>query len=102
MVHISTTRPASPVLILTRHEVLDRLNEIIVVPVTRTISGLTTELVLSPEDGMPVVCVLNFDHVSLAQRDRVGPALCSLPESRWPEVRQALLVACGFGSQEAG
>lgn len=91
-----------PVLILTRHEVLDRLNEIIVVPVTRTIRGLTTEVVLSSDDGMPVVCALNFDHVSLAQRERVGAALCSLPESRWPEVRRALLAACGFESQEAG
>ena len=89
-----------PGLILTRNEVLEHLQEIIVVPVTRTIRGLTTEVVLSSNDGMPVLCALNFDHVSLAQRDRMGPALCSLPESRWPEARQALLVACGFGGQE--
>ena len=88
-----------PVLILTRSEVVDQLNEIIVAPATRTIRGLATEVVLSPEDGMPLLCALNFDHVSLAQRDRIGSALCSLPESRWPEVRRALLVACGF---EAG
>ena len=88
-----------PVLILTRSDVIDQLDEIIVAPATRTIRGLTTEVVLSPEDGMPVLCALNFDHVSLAQRDRIGAALCYLPESRWPEVRRALLVACGF---EAG
>ena len=86
-----------PILILTRNEVIDRLNEIIVVPVTRTIRGLSTEVVLAPEDGMPVVCALNFDHVSLAQRDRIGSALCSLPDTRWPEVQRALLIACGFG-----
>jgi len=89
-----------PVLILTRNEVMDHLHEIIVVPVTRTIRGLSTEVVLSPDDGMPVVCALNFDHLSLAQRNRIGTALCSLPESRWPEVRRALLVACGFPDQE--
>ncbi len=76
------------------------LTEFIVVPVTRTIRTLTTEVVLSQNDGMPVVCALNFDHVSLAQRDRIGPVLCTLPESRWSEVRQALLVVCGFGGQE--
>jgi mRNA interferase MazF len=43
-----------PVLILTRDEIIDRLNEVIVVPVTRTIRGLTTEVVLTPDDGMPV------------------------------------------------
>ena len=89
-----------PVLILTRDEIIDRLNEIIVVPVTRTIRGLTTEVVLTVEDGMPVSCALNFDHVSLAQRDRIGGLICGLPDSRWPEVRSALMSACGFGSSD--
>ena len=43
-----------PILILTRNEVIDRLNEIIVVPVTRMIRGLSTEVVLTTDDGMPV------------------------------------------------
>ena len=64
-----------PVLILTRDEIIDHLNEVIVVPVTRTIRGLTTEVVLTPEDGMPVTCAVNFDHISLAQRDRIAPVL---------------------------
>jgi mRNA interferase MazF len=85
-----------PVLILTRNEVIDSLNEIIVVPLTRTIRGLATEVVLTPDDGMPVVSALNFDHIALAQRQRIGATLCSLPEERWPEVRRALLLACGF------
>ena len=88
-----------PVLLLTRNEVMDRLNEVIVAPVTRTIRGLATEVLLSPDDGMPVVSAVNLDHVSLAQRNRVGAVLCTLPESRWPEVRRALLVACGFEAQ---
>jgi mRNA interferase MazF len=85
-----------PVLVLTRSEVVDRLNELIVVPATRTIRGLSTEVILTPDDGMPAACALNFDHVSLAQRERIGAALCSLPETRWPEVQRALLIACGF------
>jgi mRNA interferase MazF len=85
-----------PVLILTRDEVIDRLNEIIVAPATRTIRGLTTEVLLTTDDGMPVVCALNFDHVALAQRSRLGGIVCSLPENRWAEVRHALLTACGF------
>jgi mRNA interferase MazF len=87
---------SAPVLILTRDEVIDHLNEIIVVPVTRTIRGVSTEVVLTPEDGMPVVCALNFDHISLAQRDRIGDILCTLPDAHWPEVQQALMIAWGF------
>jgi len=85
-----------PVLILTRDEVLDYLNEIIVVPVTRTIRGLATEVLLTPDDGMPVISALNFDHVALAQHQRIGAVICSLPEERWSEVQRALLTACGF------
>jgi mRNA interferase MazF len=85
-----------PVLILTRDEVIDRLNEIIVVPVTRTIRGLTTGVVLTRDDGMPVSCALNFDHISPAQRDRITGVIGSLPNKRWPEVQSALMMACGF------
>jgi mRNA interferase MazF len=89
-----------PVLILTRDEVADQLNELIVAPLTRTVRGLATEVVLTPDDGMPVVSAINFDHVALAQRARLGTALASLPESRWSEVRSALLTACGFGDSD--
>lgn len=92
-----------PILILTRNEVIDRLNEIIVAPVTRTIRGLSTEVVLTADDGMPVMpvtCALNLDHISLAQRDRLGNVICNLPESRRAEVERALNIACGFVSPE--
>jgi mRNA interferase MazF len=91
-----------PVLLLTRDEVIDALNEIIVVPATRTIRGIATEVLLSSDDGMPTSCALNFDHLSLAQRSRLGPVLTTLPAARWNEVERALLVACGFtGSRES-
>jgi mRNA interferase MazF len=85
-----------PVLLLSRDLVVERLSEFIVVPATRTIRGINTEMVLTEEDGMPVACALNFDHISLAKRDRVGVALTNLKEERWVEVRRALLTACGF------
>ena len=91
-----------PVLILTRTEIVERINEIIVVPATRTVRGISSEVILSPDDGMPTICALNFDHVSLAQRARIGSVLCTVPEERWPEVRRALLVACGFSEPTAG
>ena len=90
-----------PVLLLTRSEVIGQLNEIIVVPATRTIRGLTSEVILTPEDGMPTACALNFDHIALAQRSRLGPVICELHEAKWVEVRRALLVACGFTEREA-
>jgi mRNA interferase MazF len=91
-----------PVLVLTREEVIDHLNEIIVVPATRTIRGLSSEVILTTADGMPTACALSFDHVSLAQRSRIGSVICVLPNDRWSEVQHALLVACGFGDRVTG
>lgn len=91
-----------PVLLLARDQATSTLNEIVVVPVTRTIRGLTTEVILTQDDGMPLVCALNFDHVALARRDRIGALITSLSESRWPAVRSALLVACGFDNGGPG
>ncbi|MBK6517533.1 MAG: type II toxin-antitoxin system PemK/MazF family toxin [Polyangiaceae bacterium] len=85
-----------PVLVLTRDEVVDTLNEIIVAPATRTTRGLKTEVPLTVDDGMPLACVLTFDHVALAQRARIGALITTLDPSRWPEVESALLIACGF------
>lgn len=85
-----------PVLLLTRDDVIDRIKEIMVVPVTRTIRGIKTELLLTENDGMPTTCVLNFDHVTLAHRSRLGARLTDLPDGKWLEVRRALLIACGF------
>ncbi|HSU58877.1 MAG TPA: hypothetical protein VLI55_06155 [Bryobacteraceae bacterium] len=74
---------------------MDRLNEIMVAPVTRTIRGLRTEVLLTEEHGMPAACAVNFDHLSLAS-DRFGSVLCTLSAHHWPEIRRALLNACGF------
>ena len=66
-----------PVLLLTRTSVIDTLNEIIIAPATRTIRGLATEVMLSNADGMPETCALNFDHITLAQRSRLGAIMIS-------------------------
>ena len=49
-----------PVLVLTRDEVIDRLNEIIVAPLTRTIRGLRTEVIPTEEDGMPAAFLVKL------------------------------------------
>jgi mRNA interferase MazF len=88
-----------PVLILSRNVVLDQLNEIIIVPATRTIRELATEVILTPDDGMPTTCALNFDHITLAQRSRIGALICTLPAHRWPDIHKSLMTACGFETE---
>ena len=85
-----------PVLILSRNEVAEKLNEVIVVPITRTVRGLVTEVLLGEEDGMLADCALNFDHLSSVQREQLGARIGFLSDAKWEEARRALLAACGF------
>ena len=83
-------------LLITRDEVIDKLDRMIAAPITRTIRGLETEVVLTPDDGMPTMCAVNPDHVGLVHKQRVGKMICTLPLELWDDIRTALLTACGF------
>lgn len=85
-----------PVLLLTREETIDALDPIMVALITTTIRGIPTEVALSIDEGMPAPSAIKLDHVTLVQRAHVGKLITTLGEARWPEVEQALLVACGF------
>jgi mRNA interferase MazF len=73
-----------PFLILTRDEVIPVLNQLLAVPATRTIRRIPTEVLLGPDDGMPDVCVLSLDNVTL-----VRPGLCTVLITRLGERRMA-------------
>ncbi|MBX3275241.1 MAG: type II toxin-antitoxin system PemK/MazF family toxin [Sandaracinaceae bacterium] len=85
-----------PVLLLTRAETIDVLDPIMVAVITTTVRGIPTEVRLSVEEGMPAPSAIKLDHVTLVRRSDVGRLITTLDEERWPEVEQALLVACGF------
>lgn len=52
-----------PVLILTRNSILDVLDEVTIAPITSTIRHIPSEVILTPEDGLPETCAVNLDHV---------------------------------------
>jgi mRNA interferase MazF len=85
-----------PVLILTRGSALEFLQEVTIAPITTTIRGIPTEVVLTSDDGMPRSCAINLDHVQTVARAKVGGLLTTLPARRMDEVRSALLFALGF------
>ena len=80
---------------LTRNEVIDRLNEVFVVLATTTIRGLRTEVELGPADGMPRTCVLNADNVASLPKGYVGDLITTLSAERLAEVCRALDYATG-------
>ncbi len=85
-----------PVLILTRNSILDVLGEVTVAPLTSTIRRIPSEVVLTPEDGLPEVCAINLDHVQTVSKTRVGSFITTLSDSQMEQVKKALLFALGF------
>lgn len=52
-----------PVVILTRDDVLSRLNQVIAAPATRTVRSIPTEVSLDQGDGMPTECAVTLDNL---------------------------------------
>jgi mRNA interferase MazF len=85
-----------PVLVLGKDEVLPSLAQIPVIPLSTQIRGLSWEVRLSEQDGLPSPCVLKPEWIRAVDRSLIGPYIASLPDSRWGDVRMALLEVLGL------
>jgi mRNA interferase MazF len=84
-----------PVLVLTRDPVADRIAAVVVAACTRTIRGLTSELPLGREDGMPTACVATFDNLHTLRREAFRRPITRLSPAKMDEVCLALSRALG-------
>lgn len=84
-----------PWLILTRTEALAVLNQVLAVPVTRTIRHIPTEVALDEEDGLPAPCVLSLDNVAPIRPSLCTSLVCTLSLEKMRAVCHALEQATG-------
>ena len=91
----ATAKPR-PVLVLTRNEALEHLQQILGVPATTTIRGIPTEVALDQSDGLSIQCVLTLDNVQPVRRALLTERITMLGADRMREVCEALrhAVAC--------
>jgi mRNA interferase MazF len=82
-----------PVLILTRDSILDYLGEVTVAPITSTIRGIPSEVLLSKQDGMARDCAVNCDHIQTVSRGKIGSLITALSRSRMVQVRKSIRFA---------
>jgi mRNA interferase MazF len=83
------------VLILTRSTALPYLSRATVAPITSTIRGVPSEVVLGLEDGMKQACVVNLHNVITINQQNLGRRLAQLSPRRMREVCAALAFALG-------
>ena len=84
-----------PVLVLTRDPVADRIGAVVVAACTRTIRGLTSELPLGVEDGMPAACVASFDNLHTLRRSAFRRPITRLSAAKMVEACRVLSQALG-------
>ncbi len=81
-----------PVLVLTRDSAIDHLATVTVAPITSTIRGVPSEVILDIDDGMKGRCAVNLHNAVTVFQTRLGRRVGSLRADRMQEV----CVALGF------
>jgi mRNA interferase MazF len=84
-----------PVLVMTREQAIDRLEKLVVIPATRTVRGIETEVGLDRQDGMPSECTLTLDNVTVVRKSLLTERITQLESPRMSEVCRALKTATG-------
>ncbi len=84
-----------PACVLTRQAAIPVLTAVLVVPATRTVRGIATEVVLGAEDGMPGDCVLAFDNVGVVPKALLTERITRLGPPKLAELCRALEAAAG-------
>ena len=88
-----------PVLILTRDSAIRILNSIIIAPITSTIRGIPTEVVLTEEDGLPATCAANFDNLQTVSKSAIGERIARLSSQQLRHAAAAISFALGFDAE---
>ena len=84
-----------PVLILTRQEVIELLHTVMVAPITSTIHGAPSEVIVGIEEGLKKESAVNLDHVQTVEKAKLKRFVGSLGPQKMNEVCRALAIASG-------
>lgn len=84
-----------PVLVLSRSDVIPLLHTVMVAPVTSTIRGAPSEVIVGTSDGLKHQSAVNLDHVQTVEQARLVRFVASLSAARMREICRALAIATG-------
>lgn len=84
-----------PVVVLTRDSAVPYLSTVTVAPITSTIRGVPSEVVLNEEDGMKAPCAVNLHNAVTISQNRLGRRVAQLSSLRMGEICAALRFSVG-------
>jgi mRNA interferase MazF len=89
-----------PVVVLTRDSVISYLSSVTVAPITSTIRGVPSEVVLNEEDGMKRACAVNLHNALTVSQVRLGKRVASLNSTKMREICAALRFSLGCDANQ--
>ena len=84
-----------PVLVLTRQDAIGLLRTVIVAPITSTIRGAPSEVVVGIDEGLKRDSAVNLDHVQTVDQSLLRRYVGSLSSSKMTLVCRSLVIATG-------
>jgi mRNA interferase MazF len=93
--HFAPPDKKRPVVVLTRDSAVPYLSTVTVAPITSTIRGVPSEVLLNEEDGMKTRCTVNLHNTVTISQDRLGKRVAQLSSLRMNEICAALRFSLG-------
>src|SRR5262245_7495625 len=87
-----------PVVVLTRSEVIELLHTVMVAPITSTIYGAPSEVVIGIDEGLKRESAINLDHVQTVDKTKLTRFVGTLGPHKMKAVCHALAIATGCDS----
>mgnify|MGYP000918296179 CR=1 FL=1 len=84
-----------PVVILTHDDLLPHLTTATVAPITSTIRGVPSEVILDIDDGMKSPCAVNLHNATTIPQSRLGRRVAALSGTRMRQLCAALRFSLG-------
>jgi len=84
-----------PVVVLTRDSAINYLSSVTVAPITSTIRGVPSEVLLTEADGMKGPCAVNLHNAVTVSKAHLGRRVATLSPERLNEICGALGFSLG-------
>lgn len=90
LVRLDKTRPA---LVLTRDGARPAMTKVTVAPITTTIKGLSSEVLVGPQNGLDHDCVVSLDNVLTIPKELLGRTIGFLSADQELLLARAVVLA---------
>ena len=90
LVRLDKTRPA---LVLTREVARGPMNKVTVAPITSTVKGLSSEVLVGPDNGLERRCAVSLDNVLTVPASALGRTIGYLHTDQEAQLARAVVLA---------